>query len=146
MLHWDPVQINTYRGVMWSDLRNNDMSLSAELTAHAVIAELRTVARQAICRRALLQLSIQDVTNAWTRVFVDSMLRYLRTWEMFLKCGRKQTCRSRWCAYQGSLCCQELSFLYLVQCSLFDTNSRRLINVALLSLFVPWKITRFPWR
>ena len=34
---------------------------------------------------------------------------------------------------------QKLSFLYLVQCSLFDTNSRRLINVA---FFVSFRATK----
>ena len=42
---------------------------------------------------------------------------------------------------------QKLSFLYLVQCSLFDTDSRKRINVAFfLALFVPCKITKFPLR
>ena len=35
---------------------------------------------------------------------------------------------------------QKLSFLNVVQCSLFDTNSRRLINVA---LFVSFRATKY---
>ena len=34
---------------------------------------------------------------------------------------------------------QKLSFLYLVQCSLFDTNGRQLINVA---FFVSFRVTK----
>ena len=38
---------------------------------------------------------------------------------------------------------QKLSFLYLVECSLFDTNSRRFKNVAFLSLFCHEKLQSF---